>query len=309
MTRFLRALFGFALIIVVFMIGLLTWQPGSVAYKDVVLYVAVIGAAYWLSYVFFFLLGKGELLSSLQWVVSVVLFVTLVLTLYVGEIYSRAWYTTASAGQTVENGYEIIAGERRWRAAQLAGLTHVPVVVRDIDDRQAAEISLIENIQRDDLTVVEEAKAYRMLAEQFGYTQETIAEKIGKSRAYVANTLRILNLPEEILQMLEKGELSAGHVRPLLALPTAEEQLAAAKEIVANKMTVRQVENKVKTKRIKFDIPADKPVELVEIQEKLQQHFATRAVVTKHGKGGKIEIAFYSDEDLERILEIMGVFE
>ncbi len=209
----------------------------------------------------------------------------------------------------VENGYEIIAGERRWRAAQLAGLTHVPVVVRDIDDRQAAEISLIENIQRDDLTVVEEAKAYRMLAEQFGYTQETIAEKIGKSRAYVANTLRILNLPEEILQMLEKGELSAGHVRPLLALPTAEEQLAAAKEIVANKMTVRQVENKVKTKRIKFDIPADKPVELVETQEKLQQHFATRAVVTKHGKGGKIEIAFYSDEDLERILEIMGVFE
>jgi len=209
----------------------------------------------------------------------------------------------------VENGYEIIAGERRWRAAQLAGLTHVPVVVRDIDDRQAAEISLIENIQRDDLTVVEEAKAYRMLAEQFGYTQETIAEKIGKSRAYVANTLRILNLPEEILQMLEKGELSAGHVRPLLALPTAEEQLAAAKEIVANKMTVRQVENKVKTKRIKFDIPADKPVELVEIQEKLQQHFATRAIVTKQGKGGKIEIAFYSDEDLERILEIMGVFE
>jgi len=207
----------------------------------------------------------------------------------------------------VENGYEIIAGERRWRAAQLAGLTHVPVVVRDIDDRQAAEISLIENIQRDDLTVVEEAKAYRMLAEQFGYTQETIAEKIGKSRAYVANTLRILNLPEEILQMLEKGELSAGHVRPLLALPTAGEQLAAAKEIVANKMTVRQVENKVKTKRIKFDIPADKPVELVEIQEKLQQHFATRAVVTKHGKGGKIEIAFYSDEDLERILEMMGI--
>ena len=209
----------------------------------------------------------------------------------------------------VENGYEIIAGERRWRAAQLAGLTHVPVVVRDIDDRQAAEISLIENIQRDDLTVVEEAKAYRMLAEQFGYTQETIAEKIGKSRAYVANTLRILNLPEEILQMLEKGELSAGHVRPLLALPTAGEQLAAAKEIVANKMTVRQVENKVKTKRIKFDIPADKPVELVEIQEKLQQHFATRAVVTKHGKGGKIEIAFYSDEDLERILEMMGILE
>ncbi|NLU47157.1 MAG: ParB/RepB/Spo0J family partition protein [Syntrophomonadaceae bacterium] len=209
----------------------------------------------------------------------------------------------------VENGYEIIAGERRWRAAQLAGLTHVPVVVRDIDDRQAAEISLIENIQRDDLTVVEEAKAYRMLAEQFGYTQETIAEKIGKSRAYVANTLRILNLPEEILQMLEKGELSAGHVRPLLALPTAEEQLAAAKEIVANKMTVRQVENKVKTKRIKFDIPADKPVELVEIQEKLQQHFATRAIVTKQGKGGKIEIAFYSDEDLERILEMMGILE
>lgn len=209
----------------------------------------------------------------------------------------------------VKNGYEIIAGERRWRAARMAGLENIPVVVHDIDDQKAAEISLIENIQRDDLTVVEEAKAYKRLAEQFGYTQETIAEKIGKSRAYVANTLRILNLPEEILEMLEKGELNAGHVRPLLALPTSEQQLAAAKEIVANKMTVRQVENKVKTKRIKLDITEDKPVELVEIQEKLQQHFATRAIVTKQGKGGKIEIAFYSDEDLERILEMMGILE
>lgn len=209
----------------------------------------------------------------------------------------------------VKNGYEIIAGERRWRAARMAGLSHIPVVVHDIDEQKAAEISLIENIQRDDLTVVEEAKAYRRLAEQFGYTQEVIAEKIGKSRAYVANTLRILNLPEEVLQMLEKGELNAGHVRPLLALSNAEQQLAAAKEIVANKMTVRQVENKVKTKRIKLDIPVDKPVELVEIQEKLQQHFATKAMVTKQGKGGKIEIAFYSDEDLERILEMMGILE
>lgn len=209
----------------------------------------------------------------------------------------------------VKKGHEIIAGERRWRAAQLAGLAFIPVVVRDIDEQQAAEISLIENIQRDDLTVVEEARAYKSLADQFGYTQEVIAERIGKSRAYVANTLRILNLPEEVLQMLEKGELNAGHVRPLLSLSTAEEQLAAAKEIVANKMTVRQVEARVKTKRIKLDIPADKPVELVEIQEKLQQHFATRAAVTRQGKGGKIEIAFYSDEDLERILEIMGILE
>lgn len=209
----------------------------------------------------------------------------------------------------IKKGHEIIAGERRWRAAQLAGLSFIPVVVRDIDEQQAAEISLIENIQRDDLTVVEEARAYKSLADQFGYTQEVIAERIGKSRAYVANTLRILNLPEEVLQMLEKGEINAGHVRPLLSLSTAEEQLAAAKEIVANKMTVRQVEARVKTKRIKLDIPADKPVELVEIQEKLQQHFATRAAVTRQGKGGKIEIAFYSDEDLERILEIMGILE
>lgn len=209
----------------------------------------------------------------------------------------------------VKNGHEIIAGERRWRAAQLAGLSFIPVVVRDIDEQQAAEISLIENIQRDDLTVVEEAKAYKSLADQFGYTQEVIAERIGKSRAYVANTLRILNLPDEVLQMLEKGELNAGHVRPLLSLSTPEEQLAAAQEIVAKKMSVRQVEKRVKTKRIKLDIPADKPVEIVEIQEKIQQHFATRAAVTRQGKGGKIEIAFYSDEDLERILEMMGILE
>lgn len=211
--------------------------------------------------------------------------------------------------RSVDNRYEIIAGERRWRAAQLAGLSNIPVIVRDIDEQQAAEISLIENIQRDDLTVVEEAKAYKQLAEQFGYTQEVIADKIGKSRAYVANTLRILNLPGEVLQMLEKGELNAGHVRPLLALPTPEQQLAAAREIVANKMTVRQVETKMKSKRIKLDIPVDKPVELIDIQEKLQQHFATRAMVTRQGKGGKIEIAFYSDEDLERILEMMGILE
>jgi ParB family chromosome partitioning protein len=102
----------------------------------------------------------------------------------------------------IEDGYEIIAGERRWRAAQLAGLSRVPVVVRDINEQQAAEISLIENIQRDDLTVVEEAQAYRRLSDQFGYTQEIIAERIGKSRAYVANTLRILKLPNEVLQML-----------------------------------------------------------------------------------------------------------
>lgn len=207
----------------------------------------------------------------------------------------------------IEDGYEIIAGERRWRAAQLAGLSRVPVVVRDINEQQAAEISLIENIQRDDLTVVEEAQAYRRLSDQFGYTQEIIAERIGKSRAYVANTLRILKLPDEVLQMLEKGELNAGHVRPLLSLTSAKEQIAAAREITANNLNVRQVEAKVKSKRIKLDIPVDKPIELVEIQEKLQMHFATRAAVTKQGKGGRIEIAFHDDEELERILELMGI--
>lgn len=209
----------------------------------------------------------------------------------------------------VEDGHEIIAGERRWRAAQVAGLSRVPVVIRDISEQQAAEISLIENIQRDDLTVVEEARAYRRLSDQFGYTQEVIAERIGKSRAYVANTLRILKLPDEILQMLEKGELNAGHVRPLLSLASAKEQIAAAREITANKLNVRQVEAKIKTKRIKLDIQVDRPIELVEIQEKLQLHFATRAAVTKQGKGGKIEIAFHDDDELERILEMMGILE
>lgn len=211
--------------------------------------------------------------------------------------------------RSTKEGYELIAGERRWRAAKMAGLPVIPAVVRDINDQQAAEISLIENIQRDDLTVVEEARAYRRLSEQFGYTQETVAERIGKSRAYVANTMRILNLPGEVLEMLDKGELNAGHARPLLALPTPAQQIAAAREIVANKMTVRQVEARVKTKRIKLDIPVDKPVELVDLQERLQSRFATRVLVTQQGKGGRIEIPFYDEEELERILELLGVEE
>lgn len=207
------------------------------------------------------------------------------------------------------SGYEIVAGERRWRAAQLAGLSAIPVVVREISDPQAAELSLIENIQRDDLTVVEEAAAYRRLIEQFDYTQEIVAERIGKSRAYVANTLRILNLPAEVLDMLDRGEITAGHARPLLSLPTAAQQIAAARDTAANKMSVRQVESRVKTRRIKLDIAADKPPEIEDLQERLQLRLAARAIITRQGKGGKIEIIFGDDDELERILELMGVLE
>ena len=142
------------------------------------------------------------------------------------------------------NQYEIIAGERRFRAARLAGLEMLPVVIKDIADHQAAEISLVENIQREDLNAVEEARAYRHLMDKYGYTQEKVAAIVGKSRAHVANTMRILSLPQEILQMIEAGQLTAGHARTLLTLPDARSQLREPGNH-KNKLSVRQAEAKV----------------------------------------------------------------
>jgi ParB family chromosome partitioning protein len=209
------------------------------------------------------------------------------------------------------NKYEIIAGERRYRAAKLAGLDSLPAIIRDIKDREAAEISLIENIQREDLNAVEEARAYRHLMEHYGYTQEKVAEVIGKSRAHVANTMRILSLPDEILQMIEAGQLTAGHARTLLTLPDAKAQLIQAGEIIKNKLSVRQAEakgraGKKKVKRTVEDIPI-KAAEILDLEERLQEHYSTRVEIYPGPRGGKIQISYYDDEDLERVLELLGL--
>jgi ParB family chromosome partitioning protein len=205
--------------------------------------------------------------------------------------------------------FEIIAGERRWRAAQIVGLDRLPAMVKEIGDSEAAEISLIENIQRDDLSAVEEARAYRHLIEKYGYTQERVAETIGKSRAHVANTMRILSLPAEVLQMIESGQLTAGHARTLLALPDATAQLRQAAEIVNKKMSVREAEargrsRKKPAKHSVEEIPIKTP-DILDLEERLQQHFSTRVDVYPGSRGGKIQISYYDGDDLDRILELL----
>ncbi|HBQ25669.1 MAG TPA: chromosome partitioning protein ParB [Syntrophomonas sp.] len=201
--------------------------------------------------------------------------------------------------------YEIIAGERRWRAAQIAGLGTIPAIIRQLDDLQAGELSLIENLQREDLTAVEEAQAYHQMIERYQYTQEMLAQKIGKSRSHIANTLRILNLPPSILEMIESKQLSAGHARAILSLPGQKEQLAAAREITARGLSVREAEKRVKTKKTVQEIVFEKSAEIVDLEERLQKHLGTKAEITTFNKGGRIQISYYSNEDLERIMEML----
>jgi ParB family chromosome partitioning protein len=205
--------------------------------------------------------------------------------------------------RSANEGYEIIAGERRWRAAIFLGLDTVPAVVKEMDDQRADEVALTENIQRDDLTVVEEARAYKHMIDKYGYTQEMMGQKIGKSRVHVSNTMRILNLPEEILAQIEAGFLSAGHARTLLSLNPAE-QLKMVAQITKGGLSVRQTEELVKNKQ---GVKKLKPLEISELEDKLQKQMGTKVEIISKKKGGKIEISYFDDQDLERILEIIGV--
>lgn len=207
----------------------------------------------------------------------------------------------------VQENYEIIAGERRWRAAEIAGLQAIPAIIKEMPDLQAAEISLVENLQREDLSPIEEAKAYKYLIEQYDYTQELIAARVGKSRAYIANTLRLLNLSDEIIQMIEEKKITAGHARALLAIRNTREQMAAVNEIIKDGLSVRQIEQKVKAKKTKNPERVLKSPEMIDLEERLQRYFGTRTEINRQRKGGKIEIEYYNEEDLERILELIGI--
>ena len=207
--------------------------------------------------------------------------------------------------------YEIIAGERRWRAAKLAGLKEVPVIIRNYTEQEIVEISLIENIQREDLNPIEEAMAFKRLLEEFNLKQDEVAERVSKSRAAVTNSIRLLKLNEDEQRMVVDEMISTGHARALLAVENPEEQYNLAQRIFDEKLSVRDVEKLVKNlhKPAKPKKTDDKTMQVIyqDIEEKLKQKLGRKVTVTSRGEGsGKIEIEFYNHEDLDRLLDVLN---
>ena len=207
------------------------------------------------------------------------------------------------------NKYMIIAGERRWRASRLAGKKVIPAIIKDYNDREIKEISLIENLQREDLNPIEAANAMKQLMEEYDITQEDLAERIGKSRSAVANTLRLLTLEDEVIEMVSDGSLSQGHARALITLPK-EVQIAIAKKAVAKRMSVREVEQAVKDyynppEERKERRQANMSVELKDLIVRMQRRFGTRVSAIGNDKKGRIYIDYYTRDDLDRLSEIL----
>lgn len=205
------------------------------------------------------------------------------------------------------NGYEIIAGERRWRAAQRAGLSRIPAIVQEVSDEKMVEMALVENIQRDDLSPIEEAHAYQLLVEQFSLNQEEVAKRVGRSRTAVTNTLRLLRLPKPIQQQLLSGEISMGHARALLPL-AKDEQLELARQIATRGLSVREVERRVQrltqtVDRATVGRPPSKDANLRAAEHKLEERWKTRVEIRRRGPGGQIVLYFHSEEELERLYE------
>lgn len=209
--------------------------------------------------------------------------------------------------RTKGDSYELIAGERRFRAAQILNMPEVPVIIKEVDDRDSLELALIENIQRQELNSIEQARAYQYLLDKFQLTQEEVSEVMGKARASVANVLRLLKLPLEIQEEIKSGRLSFGHGRALLEIEDPNLQRRLVQEVVNNSLSVRELENLVKTKRVyrpqrtARTVSEKDPLTRI-LEEQLQQILATRIKIVKNKKRGHILIEFYSQEDLERIL-------
>jgi ParB family chromosome partitioning protein len=214
----------------------------------------------------------------------------------------------------VDGGYELIVGERRWRAAQKAGLKEVPVLVKEIEGREALEFSLIENLQREDLNPIEEAEAFKRLIEEFNLSQGELATRIGKDRTTIANVLRLLKLPSEIRNHLLQNRITSGHARAILSLETKEKQKELCALIIQKGLSVREAEALAKRwsekpKRVVTPTKrgSDLESQLSSLQDSLRRHLGTKVHITQKGKRGKIEIEYYSFEDLERIIEaILG---
>lgn len=209
--------------------------------------------------------------------------------------------------------YQIIAGERRWRAARLAGLQEVPVIVMEADDRKAAELAMIENLQREDLNPIEEANGYKVLMSEYGLTQEEAAQRVGKSRPAVANALRLLTLPDPVHLLLEEGKLSAGHARAILAVPSGELQKKLAQKVIAEELSVRQTEALAKrlaaepreAAEPKSAAGPDLSIYLREAEKTLATRFGRKVHIINGRKKGKIELEYYNPEDLNTLLELL----
>ncbi len=213
--------------------------------------------------------------------------------------------------QKVDSGFELIVGERRWRASKKLGLKKIPAVIREVNDTQSLEIAIIENIHRQDLNPIEEAEAYARLSNEFGLTQEMVAEKVGKSRAAVANILRLLKLSRNIKADLISEKISMGHARALLGLEESKQMETLRNEIIKQDLTVRQTESRVnKLKKEVLDKPitqkANKDIFTKDLEKDLARRLGTKVDIFPKKNGGKLIVTYYSDDDLERIQKLMG---
>ena len=214
--------------------------------------------------------------------------------------------------QKKDKYYVIVAGERRWRAAKEAGLKKIPVILKNFDDQEQMEISLIENIQREDLNAIEEAEAYRRLIDEFHLTQDEVAVKVGKSRSTITNALRLLKLAKPVRHLLVNGDISMGHARALLAVENEEAQISAAHQVIQKKLSVRETEKLVKNilkprkQRVKPEMDEQTALAYKSIEENLQKLVGSKVLIKPEGDRGKIEIEYYSQEELERIIDLIG---
>ena len=209
-------------------------------------------------------------------------------------------------------GYIIIAGERRWRAARLAGLDEVPVIIKDVTDEQAAALALIENLQREDLNAIEEATGYKQLMERYGMTQEQVAKRVGKSRPAIANALRLLNLPQKVMDMVGEGEVSPGHARALLAFDDQDRIVEIAQKVKTGKYSVRDIERMAKNQDEKKEKAAKAPEEpawggksafLTEMEIAMSMEMGRKVRIIPNGEGGTLQIQFWDEEDLKSLAE------
>ena len=205
--------------------------------------------------------------------------------------------------------YQIVAGERRWRASKQAGLKKIPAIIRNYDEIKIMEVALIENLQRENLNPVEEALGYKSLMETFSLTQDKISERVGKSRSAIANSLRLLNLPDKVLSMLEKGEISTGHAKVILSVSNKNEHIQVAELIFERKMSVRETENyiknKSKTKKSGTSVSSEVKMAIKEMENAFSKYLGTKVKIKDSNGKGKIEIAYYSHDEFERLMELL----
>lgn len=205
----------------------------------------------------------------------------------------------------IENGYEIIAGERRWRAAKEANLIEIPAIVRDIDEETASKISLIENVQRENLNPIEEAQAYKRLMKEYSLKQDELAKAVGKSRSYISNNIRLLNLDKRVVELIYEGKLTSGHGKALLGIKDLEEQFKVADRIIKQGSNVREVEQTVKVSKKKPKKIKSKESYILEVEEKLMGSLGTKVKLNPGKRSGKIEIEYYGNDDLDRLIDLL----